>query len=192
MMHIVQVMSSSKPALWTIGHSTRTLQDFLSLLKENRIEALADVRRFPGSRRHPQFGQSQLSTALQNEGILYQHFEELGGRRPVQPNSSNTAWRNVGFRGYADYMMTEAFKTGMERLLALAQTKRTVIMCAEAVWWQCHRSLIADYLKASGINVWHIINPSKIDLHPYTSAAHIIDGKLSYRKEDSELELPFR
>jgi uncharacterized protein (DUF488 family) len=185
-------MSSSKPEIWTIGHSTRTFQDFLILLKQNCIEALADVRRFPGSRRHPQFGQTQLSAALQVEGIQYQHFEELGGRRPVQPNSLNTAWRNAGFRGYADYMMTDAFKAGVQRLLTLAKTKRTAIMCAEAMWWQCHRSLIADYLKASGVNVWHILSPTKVEPHPYTSAAHIINGKLSYREEDSELELPFR
>ena len=185
-------MSSSKPEIWTIGHSTRTLQDFLTLLKQNGIEALADVRRFPGSRRHPQFGRAQLSATLNNEGIIYQHFEELGGRRPVQPNSSNTAWRNAGFRGYADYMMTDAFKIGIKRLLALAEKKRTAVMCAEALWWQCHRSLIADYLKALGMNVWHVLGSNKVEIHPYTPAAHIVDGKLSYRAEDSGLELPFR
>nr|WP_040548000.1 DUF488 domain-containing protein [Pedosphaera parvula] len=183
-------MISPSKEIWTIGHSTRSLAEFTALLKQNQIESLADIRRFPGSRRYPQFGRDQLAMGLQNEGIAYEHFEKLGGRRAPVPDSPNTAWRNTGFRGYADYMVTAAFDEGIRRLIILAAAKRTVIMCAEAVWWQCHRSLIADYLKASGMAVWHIIGASKVELHPYTSPAHLIDGRLSYRKEDFQRELP--
>src|SRR5438270_8644921 len=133
--------------IWTIGHSTRTLEDFLQLLELHKLEALADVRQFPGSRRHPQFGQENLSQSLAQAGIAYVHFPELGGRRRARPDSPNTAWRNEAFRGYADYLMTGEFQAGIRRLLELAEQKRTAILCAEALWWQCHRGLIADCLK---------------------------------------------
>jgi uncharacterized protein (DUF488 family) len=166
--------------LWTIGHSNRTLEQFLELLESQRIQLLADVRRFPGSRRLPHFNQENLSKSLADAGIEYVHFPELGGRRKALANSPNNAWRNEAFRGYADFMMTEEFRTGIYRLLELARNKRTAIMCAEALWWQCHRSLIADYLKASGHEVIHIMGANKTDEHPFTSAARIVDGKLSY------------
>lgn len=170
--------------LWTIGHSNRSIEQFLEMLASQRIETLADVRRFPGSRRLPHFNQENLSKSLTDAGVDYVHFPELGGRRRTRADSPNTAWRNEAFRGYADFMMTPEFRAGIERLLALAKEKRTAIMCAEALWWQCHRSLIADYLKAAGHNVNHIMTPTKTEPHPFTSAARLVDGRLSYARED--------
>lgn len=165
---------------WTIGHSTRTLDEFLHLLEVHGIEALADVRRFPGSRKYPQFDQDALRAALAGVGVEYLALPELGGRRRPRHDSRNTVWRNESFRGYADHMETETFAAGIERLLALAGRKRTVVMCAEAVWWRCHRALIADYLKAAGICVRHILDANSSQVHPYTSAARLQNGKLVY------------
>jgi uncharacterized protein (DUF488 family) len=174
--------------VWTIGHSTRTIDEFISLLKENGINLLADVRLLPGSKRYPQFNKETLAGSLGKVGIHYEHFPELGGRRKSRPDSTNLAWRNVSFRGYADYMETEEFHKGTERLLQIAtDAGPTAIMCAEAVWWRCHRSLISDYLKARGIEVMHILDANKIEPHPYTSAARIVDGKLSYAAENTLL-----
>jgi uncharacterized protein (DUF488 family) len=185
--------------IWTIGHSTRTIDDFISLLKENEINLLADVRAWPGSMRYPQFNKDALTESLSAHGIRYQHFPELGGKRKSKPDSRNTAWRNASFRGYADYMETEQFQKGIERLLALTRSDglgsrrnqsdgweavtpcRIAIMCAEAVWWRCHRSLIADYLKARGVEVLHVLGANKVEPHPFTSAARIVNGELSYR-----------
>src|SRR4051812_11588665 len=136
-------MARGPLTLWTVGHSTRSIEEFLAMLKSQRIEAVADVRRVPGSRRHPQFGQESLVASLAAAGIGYFHFGELGGRRPALPGSPNTGWRNAAFQGYADYMMSEPFQAGFERLLELASKQRTAIMCAEALWWRCHRGLIA-------------------------------------------------
>jgi uncharacterized protein (DUF488 family) len=167
--------------IWTIGHSTRTIDDFISLLKENEIKLLADVRAWPGSKRYPQFNKEALPESLSAHGIRYEHFPELGGRRRPRSDSKNTAWRNASFRGYADYMETEQFQEGMERLLdVVAGTSATVIMCAEAVWWRCHRSLIADYLKSRGVEVMHILGTNKVEPHPYTPVARIVNGELSY------------
>jgi uncharacterized protein (DUF488 family) len=166
--------------LWTIGHSNRSLEQFIELLTGQQIQLLADVRRFPGSRRQPHFNSENLPPSLAQAGIGYVHFPELGGRRKTSPDSPNTVWRNEAFRGYADFMMTPEFRSGIERLLKLAHEKRTAIMCAEALWWQCHRSLIADYLKGAGHTVIHIMGSGKADEHPFTSAARIVDGKLTY------------
>lgn len=167
--------------IWTIGHSTREMEAFLALLQENAIQAVADVRMFPGSRRYPHFGRDALKTSLGKHGVRYEHFAELGGRRKVNPDSKNTAWRNDAFRGYADYMETPEFDQGIERLLHFAeQTGRVAIMCAEAVWWRCHRGLISDYLKARNIDVIHILAEGKTEPHPFTSAATVVNGKLSY------------
>ncbi|HET7931634.1 MAG TPA: DUF488 domain-containing protein [Rhodanobacteraceae bacterium] len=166
--------------LWTIGHSTRSLDEFIALLQTNRIEALADVRHFPGSRKYPHFNVEPLQHALRAAAIDYMPFSELGGRRKVQPDSPNTAWRHPAFRGYADYMQTEAFHEGIERLKALATRQRSAIMCAEAVWWRCHRSLISDLFKLHGTRVLHITGPAAPREHPYTSAAHVLDGRLDY------------
>ncbi len=168
--------------IWTIGHSTRAIDEFVSLLKENGIELLADVRTWPGSRRYPQFNKEALMESLNAHGIRYEHFPELGGRRTPKLESRNTAWRNTSFRGYADYMETEQFQTGIERLLDVAAaTGPTAIMCAEAVWWRCHRALIADHLKARGVEVIHILSANKVEPHPYTPAARIVHGELSYK-----------
>jgi uncharacterized protein (DUF488 family) len=167
--------------IWTVGHSTRAIDEFISLIQANDIKLLADVRSLPGSRRYPQFNREMLACSLGKAGIHYEHFPELGGRRKPRSDSRNLAWRNASFRGYADYMETEQFRKGVERLLDLAAgTGPTAIMCAEAVWWRCHRSLISDYLKARRIEVMHILDANKTQPHPYTSAARVVNGKLSY------------
>jgi uncharacterized protein (DUF488 family) len=174
--------------IWTIGHSTRTIDEFISLLQTNQIRLLVDVRSLPGSKRYPQFNKEALADSLGKAGIRYEHFPELGGRRRAKPGSTNTAWRNASFRGYADYMETEEFRKGVERLLDLAAgAGPAAIMCAEAVWWRCHRSLISDYLKARGIEVIHILDVNKTEPHPYTSAARIVNGRLSYAAENTLL-----
>jgi uncharacterized protein (DUF488 family) len=175
------MISEQLPRIWTIGHSTRPIDDFILLLKENNIGAIADVRMFPGSRRYPHFGREALAKSLADAGIRYEHFPELGGRRKASPDSKNTAWRNESFRGYADYMETEDFRKGIERLADIAKPDGPVaIMCAEAVWWRCHRSLISDYLKARAVEVLHILDHDKVEPHPFTSAAKIVNGELSY------------
>ena len=166
--------------VWTIGHSTRSAEVFHQILIAYHIETLVDVRSFPGSRRYPQFNKPQLAQSLLARGITYHHMPLLGGRRKPNPESKNTAWKNASFRAYADYMETEEFKEGIEQLLELAGSERTAIMCAEAVWWSCHRSLIADYLKSNGVSVTHIIDATHAQTHPYTSAARIVGGELSY------------
>ena len=167
--------------IWTIGHSTDAIEDFIRALRTHGITLLADVRRYPGSRRHPQFGQTALSDALLAASIGYQHFPELGGRRRPSKDSHNTAWRLDAFRGYADYMETPPFLAGVERLLELATARHVAIMCAERVWWSCHRALISDWLKSAGHEVMHILSIDRVDPHPYTSAARIVEGRLSYR-----------
>ena len=173
-------MPGDPATVWTLGHSTRTPEAFLALLAGYRIEAVADVRRFPGSRRYPHFASEALADLLPAHGIAYRWIPKLGGRRKLQPGSPNTAWRNASFQGYADYIATAEFAEGLEELLELARTKRTAMMCAEAVWWRCHRSIIADVLKLRGIEVMHIIDADHATVHPYTSPARIVDGKLSY------------
>ena len=175
------MISEQMPRIWTIGHSTRQIDDFISLLKQNEIKAVGDVRMFPGSRRYPQFGREALAQSLADAEIRYEHFPELGGRRKTSPDSKNTAWRNASFRGYADYMETSDFRKGIERLDMVANDSgATAIMCAEAVWWRCHRSLISDYLKARGVEVLHILDRNNVEPHPFTSAARIVNGELSY------------
>jgi len=156
----------------------------VAALEANGIKLVADVRMLPGSKRYPQFNKGALATALQKVGVHYEHFPELGGRRKPNPDSSNTAWRNEAFRGYADYMETEEFRRGIDRLVKLAgECGPTTIMCAEAVWWRCHRALISDFLKVRGVEVTHIMNAKKTEPHPFTSAARILNGKLSYTAE---------
>lgn len=171
---------NSAMTIWTIGHSTRPIEAFLDLLARHAIEALADVRRFPGSRRQPQYGQAALQAALAGRGIEYRWIEALGGRRRARPDSPNTAWRNASFRGYADYMESNGFRGGMDQLLELAARKRTVIMCAEAMWWRCHRSLVSDALCARGIEVVHILDADHSRKHPFTPPARVVDGRLTY------------
>ncbi|HEX2202946.1 MAG TPA: DUF488 domain-containing protein [Longimicrobium sp.] len=151
--------------VYTIGHSTRTLEEFLALLREHGVEFLVDVRRFPGSRRHPHFGSEALDASLAEAGIAYVHAEALGGRRAsdaaTAARSPNTAWRNAAFRAYADYMATPEFRQALERLMALAAERTAAIMCAEAVPWRCHRRLITDALLARGVPVADITGPGR-------------------------------
>ena len=166
--------------IWTIGHSTRTIEDFLKLLRVNDIEAVADVRSYTGSRRYPHFNADALGESLTKENIDYVPVKKLGGRRRAAADSPNTVWRSAAFRGYADYMETDEFSEGMEALLKLARRQRTAVMCSEAVWWRCHRSLISDYLKASGVTVEHIMDGKKNVIHPFTAPARISHGQLVY------------
>lgn len=151
-------------------------------LKEHRIEALVDIRRYPGSRKYPQFNKESLAESLPENSISYYHFESLGGRRKAKPNSVNQVWRHPSFRGYADYMETEEFRSTVEELKTIAAENRTAIMCSEAVWWSCHRSMVSDQLKADGWKVLHIMGKDKTTEHPYTKPAKIENGKLVYRE----------
>ncbi len=173
-------MENGLRIVWTVGHSTRSSQEFNEILLAHRIDTLVDVRSFPGSRRYPQFNKHELSGTLEGIGIIYYHLPQLGGRRRASPDSKNTAWKNPSFRAYADHMESEEFKNGIEELLELTEEKRTAIMCAEALWWRCHRSLIADFLKAKGIEVIHVLDGKHTEEHPFTTAARIVDGQLSY------------
>lgn len=166
--------------IWTIGHSTRALADFISLLADNKIETLADVRTLPGSTKYPQYNQETLIKSLPIAGIDYVYLKGLGGLRKPHKNSKNTVWRNISFRAYADYMETDEFKKNTAELMAMAKQKRVCLCCSEAVWWRCHRSMIADYLKSKGWQVNHIMGADKIEKHPYTQPARIIEGQLSY------------
>jgi uncharacterized protein (DUF488 family) len=176
--------------VWTVGHSRRTFEEFVALLKSFGIQTVADVRRFAVSKRFPHFSQMQLFKSLSVVGIEYEDFGDLGGRRRPLPDSPNTLWRNEAFRGYADFMMTPKFHESVERLIEVAAKRRTAIMCAEALWWRCHRGLIADHLKAAGIKVTHIMGVSESQEHPYTSAAHVEDGKLSYAPNQTPQLVP--
>ncbi len=166
--------------IWTIGHSTRTIEEFIELLRFQRIERVIDVRRFPGSRMHPQFNSGPLAASLAHAGIAYRSATELGGRRTPRRDSRNSAWRNASFRGYADYMETADFAAALEAVIAEAAKQRTAVMCAEAVWWQCHRALLADALKVRGVEVLHILDGPKIAEHPYTAPARVAGGRLDY------------
>jgi uncharacterized protein (DUF488 family) len=179
-MVIEKVETGLPEKVWTIGHSTRGIEEFISLLKSFDIEVLADVRSIPGSSRFPQFNRETLAKSLDENSIKYVHIAELGGRRKGKKDSHNTAWKNASFRAYADYMETEGFRKGIDILLEESKINRTAIMCAEALWWKCHRSMISDYLKSIGIEVIHITGISKSEEHPYTKAAKIIDSKLTY------------
>lgn len=166
--------------IWTIGHSTRTPEAFIALLQHHGIRAVADVRRFPGSRRLPQFMSVNLEAALSAHGIAYEWIEELGGRRRAPPGPSTSAWRNTSFRGYAEHLKTDEFARGLQRLLRLAAEHRTAMMCAEVLWWRCHRSMVSDVLKLRGIEVLHIQDEKRLTRHPYTSPARLEDGELTY------------
>ena len=163
----------------TIGHSTRQPDEFIALLAQHEIQAIVDVRRFPGSRRNPQFGQAELQTLLSANGIEYHWIAALGGRRRSEA-SVDTAWRNPSFGAYAGYIETPEFAAGLEELLAHASRVRTAIMCAELLWWRCHRRIIADVLTVRSIPVVHIVDERNSTEHPLTSPARVVDGRLSY------------
>jgi uncharacterized protein (DUF488 family) len=168
--------------IYTIGHSTRTFDEFIDILNSFQIQLVADIRNFPGSRRYPHFNKEALEISLPSNNIKYIHLKELGGRRKPRPGSVNTAWRNDAFRGYADYMETDAFIKAITKLQELACQERVAYMCSEAVWWRCHRSLVSDYLKVNGWIVMHIMGIGKSEEHPYTSPARIVDNHLLYNK----------
>lgn len=169
--------------IYTIGHSTHTMEEFLKMLKSFDIQSLVDVRTLPGSNKYPQFNKENMGEVLPEENIDYTHFKELGGLRKVNKNSINTRWHNKSFQGFADYMETEDFEHAVEKLCARANKKTTVIMCAEAVWWRCHRSMISDNLKAKGWTVWHIMSEKKKQEHTFTSPARIVGDHVFYSDE---------
>ena len=173
--------------IYTIGHSTRTEEEFISILQSFKIELLVDIRSYPGSKRYPHFNKENLQKVLPAHKINYQHFAELGGRRKTSKDSKNTAWKNDAFRGYADYMETEDFKKGILKLEEVAAKYKTAFMCSEAVWWRCHRSMVSDYLKWKGWQVMHIMAKNKSEDHPYTSPAKVIDNSLSYSNDQQTL-----
>lgn len=168
----------------TIGHSIHTREEFIALLQIHAIQLLVDVRTIPRSRAHPQFGIDLLPGELQAAGIDYRHLKALGGLRHAVKDSPNTGWRNTSFRGYADYMATPAFHEGLAELEALARSQKTTIMCAEALPWRCHRSLIADALTVAGWHVFHIISPKTARKHTLTPFLHVENGKLLYPGEE--------
>ena len=168
-------------AVWTIGHSTRTIEEFIAVLRAHEIEALVDVRRFAGSRRLPQFNEGTLATSLDHAGIAYVWVPALGGRRKPDPESINTGWRHEAFRGYADHVASEEFADGLFELLMIANGMRTTVMCAEMLWWQCHRRLIADVLTSLSYEVFHIQTEKPAELHRLIDPARMVDGRLSYR-----------
>jgi len=167
--------------VYTVGHSDRGLDEFTGLLKANGVDALADIRKLPGSNKYPHFNQEELAASLARVGIGYVYLKELGGRRRRSKDSRNTAWRNRSFRAYADHMETDEFRRGVDSLLGLARAGNVAMMCSEAVWWRCHRALVADHLKSVGVTVYHIMSVTTNKLHPYTPAAKIVGDKLSYR-----------
>lgn len=166
--------------IWTVGHSTRTAPDFREVLTAHGIELVADVRRFPGSRRLPHFGAEALEKDLSLAGILYRGLPALGGRRKPMPDSPNDGWRHVAFRGYADHLASDEFAEGFEELLVLAYGLRTAVMCAELLWWRCHRRLIADVLVSLDFPVLHIRDADAAEPHRLTSPARLENGVLTY------------
>lgn len=169
--------------IWTIGHSTRSWEDFLELLQEFSINGLVDVRSYPGSRKFPHFNKENLEELLPKNNISYSHFKSLGGRRKPDPESENTVWRHPSFRAYADYMQTEEFQKGIRELEKIGQQEKVAYMCSEAVWWRCHRSMISDELKVKNWEVLHIMGAGKISEHPFTSPAKVKNEKLVYGKK---------
>ncbi|MDD4247277.1 MAG: DUF488 domain-containing protein [Dysgonamonadaceae bacterium] len=170
--------------VWTIGHSTHSLNELVAMLHSFNIQIVVDIRSYPGSRKFPQFNKEALELSLPENNIEYIHLKKLGGRRKVNPESKNTTWRHAAFRGYADYMESESFAEGIKELIVIALEKRTAYMCSEAVWWRCHRSMVSDYLKAHDWDVQHIMGVNKASEHPYTQPARIVAGELTYLPED--------
>jgi len=172
--------SGFQPTVLTIGHSTRPIETFIELLQGNGVRTLADVRTIPRSRNNPQFNRDVLADSLQIAGISYMEMKDLGGLRHTRPDSMNTGWRNASFRGYADYMQTPEFEAALGRLIAAAEQEMVAIMCAEAVPWRCHRSLIADALQIRGILVQHIMSANRVQTHALTSFAAVEGARISY------------
>lgn len=175
-----------KPAaltIWTIGHSTRSADEFVRVLQAHGVEVVADVRRFPGSRRHPQFGSAALAGRLAEDGLDYAWLSRLGGRRKGEALPEHLGWRNASFRSYAAYTWTEEFAQGLEELVCIATGRPTALMCSELLWWRCHRALVADVLRFLGVQVIHLRGEEPGTPHPYTSPARIVHGQLAYPAE---------
>jgi uncharacterized protein (DUF488 family) len=172
--------------IYTIGHSTHPIDEFIKILRAYGIELLVDVRTIPMSRHNPQFNQAGLEQSLQEHGVRYAHLKALGGLRGTTKASINTGWRNLSFRGYADYMQTEEFRTGIERLIKLAQAQPTAIMCAEAVPWRCHRSLIGDALLVRNIHVEDIMGERSAKPHDLTPWAKVDGVAVTYPETSQE------
>ena len=170
--------------IYTIGHSTHSLEDFIDMLQSFSIKLLVDIRSLPGSRRFPQFNKENLEISMEEAGIQYIHMIDLGGRRKVKKDSKNNRWNNDSFKGYADYMETEEFEQAIVKLEHIALEQPTAYMCSEAVWWKCHRSMVSDYLKAKGWTVLHIMGIGKVQEHKYTSPARVVDDNVFYSDED--------
>jgi uncharacterized protein (DUF488 family) len=180
-----------RTTLYTIGHSTHPIDDFIGMLRHYAIEALVDVRTVPQSRRNPQFGQQALRKSLESAGILYVHMQRLGGlRTPAKGSDVNAGWRNSSFRGYADYMQTADFSGAVHELIAIGAGKRTAMMCAEAVPWRCHRSLVGDALLVRGIEVMDIMSTEKSKPHTLTPFAQVSGTQVTYPAAQGELGLP--
>jgi len=174
------------PAVLTIGHSNQPLERFLTLLARHKIEVLVDIRRFPGSRKHPHFNRDNLAAALPKSGVEYHWLEALGGRRHKQRDESpNRGLENEGLRNYADYMLTDEFWEGVAKLLEVARQKRTAILCAEGLFWRCHRRLVSDFLVANGVAVQHIMPSGELRPHKLTNGAVIEGGQVTYPDEKS-------
>lgn len=171
-----------QPTIWTVGHSTRPIGEFTNFLRTHEIRLLVDVRTIPRSRHNPQFNTDTLAESLKEAGLVSLHMPALGGLRKARRDSINNGWRNASFRGYADYMQTAEFWHALEELMMHARQGPTAIMCAEAVPWRCHRSLISDALSSKGWEVRHIMSPEKATPHVLTSFAHIEKGTLTYPK----------
>jgi len=175
--------------IYTIGHSTRPIEEFVGLLKQYGIECLADIRRWPSSRKWPQFNRPALQESMEAAGIEYEWIEDLGGRRhkTADPHSPNTGLTSPGFRNYADYMLTDQFREAIDRLIAEASEKTIAIMCAERLFWKCHRKLVSDFLVSLGIRVLHIIDERTLHEHKPTSYAHVEPGRVTYPAQQHEL-----
>jgi len=176
-------------AIFTVGHSTLPIEDFIALLKTYGIESVADIRTVPRSRHNPQFNADALGSALNAGGIDYRPIPALGGLRHASKDSRNTGWRNQSFRGYADYMQTPSFESGLEVLIKMSGERRTAIMCAEAVPWRCHRSLVADALLVRGIAAIEILSATNYRMHELTSFARVRGGQITYPPEQPSLPL---
>jgi uncharacterized protein (DUF488 family) len=176
-----------RPTIYTVGHSTRSFEDFLSVLRSFDIAAVADVRLIPKSRRHPHFADEFLAANLPREGITYLPFKHLGGRRRPRKDSRNVGWRNDSFRGYADFMETEAFAAALAELMDAARRQPTTTMCAEAVPWRCHRSLISDALLVRGWNVMDVMDVGKANAHKLTKFARVEGTDVWYPPEEPQL-----
>ena len=182
--------ASMASSIWTVGHSTRPIEEFLELLHAHEIQLLVDIRTMPYSRRNPQFNTGALAESLVNAGLRYHHLPALGGRRKSRPDSMNRGWRSAGFRGYADYMQTDEFRGGLAELMASGTSAPTAIMCAEAVPWRCHRSLIADALVSRGWQVRHILTTAEAPPHQITPFARIEHGTLTYPEHIAQEPTP--